>query len=140
MKYSLIKRYGSAYGVKGMCRLFKISRSGYYAWCVRGKSRRKLANERLLIQIKKAYKKGLKVYGSPRITDALNESGHICGRNRVARLMRIKGIIAKIKRRFKNTTNSAHKLPISSNLLKRNFTVAAPNTVWLADITYVWTK
>jgi transposase InsO family protein len=140
MKYSFIKRYCSTYGVKRMCRLFEVSRSGYYAWRLRNKSKRKLANDRLLIQIKKAYNKGRKTYGSPRITDALNESGYTCGRNRVARLMRIKGIIAKTKRRFKSTTNSAHKLPISPNLLKRNFTVSAPNKIWVADITYIWTK
>ena len=140
MRYSFIKNHGSAYVVKKMCALLKVSRSSYYAWKGRGKSRRELANEALLTRIKKSYKKGRKIYGSPRITDDLRESGILCGHNRVARLMRLAGIRAKTKLRFKVTTDSKHHLPISPNLLARNFTALAPDTVWVADITYIWTE
>ena len=140
MKYSFIKNHGSAYGVKKMCILLKISRSGYYVWKGRSSSKQALANENLLLCIKESYKKGREIYGSPRITDDLRESGIRCGHNRVARLMRISGIRAKTKRRFKVTTDSKHRLPISPNLLARNFTAQTPNTVWVADITYIWTE
>lgn len=140
MKYSFIKSHGSAFGVERMCILLKVSRSGYYAWRGRGKSRRELANEALLIRIKESYIKGRRVYGSPRITDDLQGSGIRCGHNRVARLMRLAGIRAKTKRRFKITTDSSHKLPISPNLLARNFTAPVPDAVWVGDITYVWTR
>lgn len=140
MKYSFIKSYCSAYGVERMCRLLRVSRSGYYAWKGRPKSKRELANEALLIDIKASYIKGRRVYGSPRITDDLREAGIRCGHNRVARLMRLAGIRAKTKRRFKVTTYSQHKFPVSPNLLGRNFTVKAPDRVWVADMTYIWTE
>lgn len=54
--------------------------------------------------------------------------------------MRVNGIIAKTKRRFKATTNSSHRLPVSPNLLNRRFTADRPNKVWTSDITYVWTE
>jgi len=140
MKYFFIKSHGSAYAVEKMCKLFKVSRSGYYAWRSRGKSRRELANESLLVRIKESYIRGRSVYGSPRITSDLRDVGISCGHNRVARLMRISKIRAKTKRMFKVTTNSKHKLPIAPNLLARNFTTASPDTVWVADITYIWTR
>ena len=140
MKYSFIESHGSAFGVERMCRLLEVSRSGYYAWRGRGKSRRELADEELLLRIKESYIKGRKVYGSPRITDDLRESGIRCGRNRVARLMRLAGIRARTKRRFRVTTDSRHGLPISPNLLERSFTAPAPDRVWVSDITYVWTR
>ncbi len=140
MKYSFIKSHGSTYGVKKMCRLLKVYRSGYYAWKRRPKSRRELANEGILIRIKESYIRGRRAYGSPRITDDLRDAGIRCGLNRVARLMRLAGIRARTKRRFKITTDSKHKLPVSPNILARDFTAPAPDTVWVADITYIWTE
>jgi putative transposase len=71
---------------------------------------------------------------------ALRAEGSRVGRNRVARLMRRHGIRARCRRRFRTTTDSNHALPLAPNLLARQFTAAAPNQVWLADITYVPTE
>jgi putative transposase len=54
--------------------------------------------------------------------------------------MRENGIRARAKRKFKVTTDSRHDHPVAPNLLDRQFTVAAPNTVWLADLSYIWTR
>ncbi len=139
MKYAFMEEQGSAFGVEKMCRVLKVSRSGFYAWRGRGKSMRQLENERLLVEIKKAHKNSSKIYGSPRITEEVRENGIKCSRNRVARLMRRNGIAAKAKRRFKATTDSRHNLPVAKNLLNRQFRVDAPNKVWVSDITYIWT-
>ncbi len=61
------------------------------------------------------------------------------GRHRVARLMRINGWRAKAAKKYKATTNSNHKLPVSPNLLQQNFSANRPNEKWVSDITYVWT-
>jgi putative transposase len=61
------------------------------------------------------------------------------GKGRVQKLMQLHGIRAKRKRRFKLTTDSHHDLPIASNLLDRQFTVAAPDKVWADNITYIHT-
>jgi putative transposase len=65
--------------------------------------------------------------------------GIAVGKQRVQKLMQLHGIRAKGKRRFKITTDSNHKLPISPNLLNREFTVAEPDKAWAGDITYIAT-
>jgi len=62
------------------------------------------------------------------------------GRNRVHRLMRLNGIIARYRRKYKTTTDSRHTLPVAPNLLNRQFNVTAPNHVWVSDITYIPTQ
>jgi putative transposase len=138
MKYQFINQCGSAFRVKKMCRIFNISRSGYYGWEKRTKSAREKENEQLMDHIKKAYMLGRKAYGSPRITEELRSQGILCGENRVARLMRINSIVAKSKRRYKITTHSRHKRPIVPNLLKGQY-IDKPNTAWVSDITYIKT-
>jgi transposase InsO family protein len=53
--------------------------------------------------------------------------------------MRENGLWARIRRRFRHTSDSRHKLPIAPNLLGRRFTATAPNQAWVGDITYTWT-
>ena len=55
------------------------------------------------------------------------------------RLMRENGIWARVRRRFRHTTDSNHRLPVAPNLLEQNFTATAPNQAWVGDITYIWT-
>jgi putative transposase len=140
MKYSFIDKYRSVYRVERMCRVLDISRSGYYAWKQRGINGRVEENKRLATAIRQIYEKSRRLYGSPRITAELRARGIRCGKNRVARLMRINGIVAKTKRRFKVTTDSRHRLPVAPNLLERRFYAAAPNSVWASDITYIRTR
>jgi len=112
---------------------------GYYAWCKREPSQRKREDERLGKRIEDAYQNNRRVYGSPRLHAELKEQGVRCGRKRVARLMRERGISAKAKRRKMKTTDSQHTNPVAANLLQRDFTADAPNTKWVADITGIGT-
>jgi len=139
MKYMFIEERRSEFGVEKMCLALKVSKSGYYAFRGRGKSRRVSENELLLSRIKEIHEKSRKTYGSPRVTDELKDEGIECGENRVARLMRQNGIAAKSKRRFRITTNSRHNLPVAENLLNQQFRVDGPNKVFVSDITYIWT-
>ena len=138
MKYQFMHDYRSAFRVKKMCRVLNISRSGYYEWKRRPMSIRKKRNNELMNYIRKAYALGRKTYGSPRVTRELKYQGIVCGKNRVARLMRTEGIQAKMKRRYKVTTHSRHTRPIVANLLTGKI-VNAPDTVWVSDITYIKT-
>jgi len=63
-----------------------------------------------------------------------------CGIKRVGRIMRENNLVAKAKRKFKSTTNSAHNYPIHPNLLEQNFKTDAPNKIWTTDITYIRTS
>jgi len=123
-----------------MCRVLEVSRSGYYAWLNRGRSERSRRNENLLSEIRQAHLRSRRIYGSPRITDELRDLGHICNEKRVARLMRQAGIRAKTARKFRVTTDSRHKYPVSDNLLNRDFSADHADQVWLTDITYIWTS
>lgn len=82
-----------------------------------------------------AFEAGRRYYGSPRIMRELRNQGVRVGRNRVMRLMREQGLEARPKRRFKNTTDSNHALPVAPNLLDRDFTAEQPNQRWVGDTT-----
>jgi len=119
--------------------MLSVSRSGYYAWLRRPQSERKREERTLLPLIRMIYARSREKYGSPRIADSLCDEGYSAGKSRIARIMRDNGIQARGKRKFRMTTNSRHNHPVAENLLARRFTVACPNAVWVADITYIWT-
>jgi len=123
-----------------MCRALEVSRSGYYAFKSRPKSQHRIANEKLLIEIRRVFLENNSNYGSPRIWDRLNNKEYIsCSENRVARIMRANAIVAVQRRKFRVTTTSKHDYPVWPNVLNRNFAVEKPNSVWVSDITYIWT-
>jgi len=139
MKYDFIEAHRSSLRVMKMCQAFKVSKSGYYDWRDRPESKQSVANKILLSHIRIVHKRSRENYGSPRVTDELNETGIPCGENRVEKLMRENNIRAKRSKKFKATTNSKHNYPVADNLLNRQFEVASPNSVWVSDITYIWT-
>jgi len=134
-----MQQHETEFPISVMCDVLSVSRSGYYAWRHKPASKRKQANAKLLKDIRSAHRNSREAYGSPRIYQALKEQGIPCSESRVARLMREDGLRAKMKRRFKATTNSKHDLPIAPNLLQRDFSPAEPNQVYAGDITYIWT-
>ena len=123
-----------------MCRVLKVSRSGYYRWLKRKPSRRKLDNQRLDAEIREIYDGSKGRYGSPKITQELRDRGRRVGKNRVAKRMRKAGLRSKIRRKYKVTTDSKHNFPVAPNLLERDFTAQAQDTVWVSDITYLATR
>lgn len=123
-----------------MCKALSVSRSGYYSWVNRKPSRRTQENVKILFHIRVIYHQSNRIYGSPKITAVLRQNGIICNHKRVERLMRENGIFSKVKKKFKVTTHSKHNHPVADNLIKMNFAVSRPNTVWTSDITYIWTR
>jgi putative transposase len=139
MRFQYIEDHQNEFPVTLMCRMLGVSSSGYYAWRKRPPSKREMANRELYKKIEVVYNENHKVYGSPRIYRALKKQGVVCSKNRVARLMRLRGLRAQHTKRFKVTTkrNKAH--PVAPNLLNRDFEANRPNQKWLADITYILT-
>ena len=139
MRFRFVEAEKANYPIRWMCRCLAVSRSGYYAWRSRAASARAQQDARLKVEIAASYAASRKTYGSPRILRDLREDGHRVSRKRVARLMRELGLEGRRKRRFRATTDSQHPFPVAPNVLMRDFEVEAPNTAWVADITYLAT-
>jgi transposase InsO family protein len=138
VKFAFVQRHQRRWPVIVMCRVLKVTRSGFYAWRRRPRSARARRNEHLLARIRRVHRANRELYGSPRVHRALLIGGERVSRNTVAKLMRQANIRAKTRRRFiPRTTDSAHQKPVADNKLARDFTADAVNRKWLADITYV---
>jgi len=137
VRFQFIEDHRDEFSVTRMCRMLDVSPSGYYAWRGRLPSAREMANRELMIKIETVFEESDETYGSPRVYRALKSQGVTCSENRVARLMRLRGLRAKQVRRFRATTkrNRAHRP--APNRLERDFTAERPDQKWLADITYI---
>jgi putative transposase len=135
-----MKSHQKEFSLKRMCMMLNIERSGYYAWLKKMPGKRATANVALDQKILRTFHQHKGRYGAPRLHDELQGEGEPVSKNRVARRMKVLGIKAKGKKKFKATTDSKHNLPIAPNLLNRDFTATKPNEKWCGDITYVWTE
>jgi transposase InsO family protein len=120
--------------------ILNVSASGYYAWLGRPLSKWDKEESRLEVEIRAAHRRTRQTYGAERLQWDLLEHGIQVGICRIKRIRRKLDIRCKQKRRFKATTDSRHKLPVAENILKQQFKAAAPNKVWVTDITYVPTS
>ena len=123
-----------------MCKVIRVSKSGFYHWMKRQREPVTRRERYLYIRILEAFEQSKKTYGSRRIYWRLRSWGVMCYKNQVAKIMRMYGLRPRTKRKYKITTDSKHSKNIASNLLQRNFYVCDVNRVWVGDITYIWTK
>ncbi len=124
------------HSVNMLCRVLKVSKSGFYAWRVREPSPRARADAQLRKQIEDIHTTSRGTYGVPRIHAELRSGRGIhCSRKRVARLMREAGIQGVSRRRPVGTTRRNPADPLAPDLVQRQFTAEAPNRLWVADIT-----
>ena len=124
-----------------MCRVLKISSSGFYAWRARGPSEKQQRREQLTEQIRVIHAASNAVYGSPKIFRALKKLGTHCNVKTVAKCMKTAGICSKTTKKHRVcTTDSNHALPIAENILNRDFTATKPGEKYVGDITYIKTN
>ncbi len=122
-----------------MCKLYGVSPSGFYTWRDRAPSKRSVDDTRLLAKIEKAFNANRETYGSPRIHQALIQSGEEVGRRRVERIMREYGIracSATLYRRMPGTAKFFHSIESKAHKLD----LTAPDQLWVGDITYLKVK
>ena len=138
MRYQYIHEHRQEFSVKRMCQLLGVTRSGYYAWQVEKIGPRELENRVLVEQIRVEYKISRQTYGSPRIWKSLVGQGIVCGRHRVARLMRREGIRPpKPVRRYPVTTQRQAGVIPAPNRLNQDFSATTANSKWVSDFTYI---
>jgi transposase InsO family protein len=140
VRFQFIENHRDELPVTRMCKALNVSSSGFYAWCSRPVSPREMANRELVRKIETVYYDSYETYGSPRVYHELKSQGVACSQNRVARLMRLRGLRAKQVRRYKSTTKRNKRHPVAPNLLKRDFRADRPDHKWLTDITYIPTQ
>lgn len=135
-----MKAHSQEFPIEKMAEILVVSRCGYYEFLHRGPSKRALESQSLIEEIKKTHKKSRRTYGSPRVHAKLKKQGIACSRKRVAKLMKQEKIQAKMRKKWKKTTQHSKKVvEIAPNHLDQQFHVEKPNKVWVSDITYVWT-
>jgi putative transposase len=117
----------------------EVNRSGYYKYLQRKPNQKDMLEKRLLVEVKALTKESQNSYGSRMMAKNLQAKGYWVGRYAARTLMRKAGIECKQRRRYRITTQSKHDFVVAKNVLNREFSVSAPNRVWLADITYLWT-
>ena len=146
MKYAFIQRHRTVWPVNAQCSALSVSPRGFRQYVHRladqndgdaGSGRVK--DMALLAHIRAIHAEFKGAYGAPRMWRELRDRGIHVGKERVRKTMKQHNIRARAKKKYKATTDSKHNLPVSSNLLDRNFSCEAPNLVWTGDITYIET-
>ena len=139
MSYQLIEGLQQkAVTVSQACRTLAVSRSGYYAAAKRRDTAPVVCAAS--VHLKAAFAASGRTYGSRRLRAALHMSGMTMGRHKVRRLMRLNGLHPVWRRKFVHTTDSKHTMPVSPNVLARQFEKPLPNHAWVSDITYIRTR
>ena len=139
MRYQFVQKEKKAFPISTLCRVMQIHRGSYYAWVNREESKTNQENRKMIRSVKLTHSKAKGSYGARRHADELTDQGFSCGRSRAKTIMKLAGVEAKQKKKFKATTDSNHTREIFPNFLRRAFTVSRPNKVWVSDITYIWT-
>lgn len=132
-------KWATHYPVRLMCKILQVNKSTYYEWKQRGAQVINADTFALCSRMKALFIQSRESLGSRGLMRQLRKEGFVVGRYRVRRLMKQRGLVVKIKRKYRVTTQSKHNLPVAENVLNREFNPQKPNQAWVSDITYVWT-
>jgi len=129
----------ASYMVEPICRTLEIAPSSYYAARSRPPSARTVSDAQLKGKISAVHRENFAVYGVRKVWRVLHRQGEKVGRDRVARLMGTLGLVGVTRERSIRTTRPADLAARPADLVERTFAAPAPNRLWVADLTYVWT-
>jgi putative transposase len=132
----------AAHSATRACAVLEVSRSAYHEWSKQRPSARECRDAELGERIACIHGESRGTYGAPRVHAVLKREGIACGRKRVARLMRIRGLAGRFKRRFKRTTIvDMAAVDMAPDRVGRAFAPSglALNRVWVGDISYLRT-
>lgn len=136
----MVEAYKDHFGVEPICQVLEVAPSTYYERRSRRPSVRERRDGELRTEIERVHKANFDVYGADKLWLQLNREGVSAGRDRVARLMREMGLSGVVRGKSKRTTIPGDLAARPADLVDRKFTAAAPNRLWVADLTYVWTR
>jgi len=129
------------HSIAAMCRVFKISTSGFYAWRKRKPSARSLKDNMFKELIREIHGESDGTYGAPRIYAELTLELDIrCSKKRVARLMCEEGLAGVYRRKTGGCTKRDPARSVYPDLVEHCFTATEPNQLWVAGITQHYTS
>jgi putative transposase len=134
-----VDEHRRSYGVEPICRTLAVAPSSYYAAKARPPSARSLSDATLAELIGRVHRANFGVYGSRKVWKALRRLNVDAGRDRVARVMGLVGLQGATRIKWILTTKPATVEQRPADLVERVFSAPAPNRLWVADLTYVWT-
>ena len=129
-----------SFGVEPICRTLAIAPSTYYAAKARPPSARAIRDRELSADITRIHAEHFSVYGVRKAWRVLRREGIEVGRDQVGRLMGVLGLAGATRTKRIRTTHPAAVSQRPADLVERVFSAPAPNRLWVADLTYVWTR
>lgn len=138
--FEFIETHRDEFRLDVMCRMLGVTKSGCFTWRGRPINTRKTKDAELKGEIERIHAKSKGRYGVPRGHAELRAAGTSCSRRRVARLMHEAGLQGRVRKKYKSTTQADLAHSPAEDLVRRNFDVDAPNTVWVVDMSYLPTK
>jgi putative transposase len=139
MRFAFVHAERASFPIAALCRVFDVTRQGYYAYATRPPSSRVRSDAELCIAVREVFEETRETYGSPRMLAELRRRGMRIGKRRIERCMRGMGPTPPAPRLRVNTTRRDSSHPVAPNLLARDFQATRPNERWVTDITYIWT-
>jgi putative transposase len=140
MMFSFVAKHRGIWPVALICEALGVSRSGFYAWVTRGQSVRSKRDEMLTGEVHKSFLDSDRTYGARRVWRDVLAAGLDCGLHAVERLMQANALKARPRRRrLPSDTGVRPATEQAANILDRQFHAPAPNCLWVADFTYIWT-
>lgn len=140
MRFQFLKEHQKEYNIQKACKILRISRSGYYDYLNRRKSKRTIENEALIEMIEDIFHEHKVRYGARRIQKVLEQQNVKVSHNRISRLMSEHGLIAKRTRKLYRYQANKTSYDEKDNILNQVFKAKEKNQIWVGDITYVPTK
>ena len=134
-----IDEHRTAFGVEPICQVLAVAPSSYYAAKSRPPSARAIRDQALKVDITRVHAANFGVYGVRKLWRALRRQGTLIGRDHAGRLMSTLGLAGVVRGKTIRTTHSSPVGERPADLVNRIFSAPAPNRLWLADLTYVWT-
>jgi putative transposase len=136
---AFIDEHRRKFGVEPVCEVLPIAPSTYYAVKSRPPSSRALRDADLDQEIRRIYQANFGVYGARKVWRQLKREGRQVARCTVERLMRRRGLRGAVRGKVWKTTCPDLSSPRPADHVERQFSVPAPNRLWVADLTYVRT-
>ena len=138
MKFDFIAKHRGTWPMNLLCATLGVSRSGFYAWLTRPRSKRSQTDEVMGAKVFQSFMASDRTYGARRVWRDVLELGYACGLHRIERLMRSQALRARPRRRGLPIDRGVRSV-IAGNVLDRQFMASAPNQKWVSDFTYIWT-